>query len=487
MDTISPLTVPSDSWKSLVCKICKKDDVVLNLKTCGCFFCDSCDGDSQNICVSCRSKVNPRIKLSFSKKPRCKYHELNQCFNNAEYKCNCIPDCLVCDSCLSFIHDKRVRGSCVPEILTPKVTTNYEPCQMCEEFIAEFKMTSEPYSKFCFDCKTKSNAICIPFEKDSDQDSDWSQFYKEYVQCSRMILGKIKKIEKALELTSLDREQRIQKCKDALSQIQKCLIENTEQSDRQIAALEQQLDNFKKISNILKPNGTMKTILDLLKNKQLNLHGKNGKKEIWSFLNFYREKNYYNPRYPRAEKIKTLYVRNYSRKQYLLKFPLPSNSSVSSNSGVPAKSDVSVQEIIDNGVKPFVVLVEKPSTVNERKKILEDIQKHEDKWVRKERFDVFDIVIIFDADATDSPKYKRAKILNRKKDVSKVFLLDFGFKTTVKNSSIGEINEITINGKKTCFLAQLTGSVNVNCDFKQKDGLPKAQHLVTSVRCKSNS
>ncbi|XP_015782707.1 uncharacterized protein LOC107360547 [Tetranychus urticae] len=505
MNTVSslkrPLTVPSDSCKLLVCKICEKDDNILGLKTCGCLLCDSCDGDSRNKCISCDSEVDPKIKLTFTKNLKCKFYESNKCYSFAEYKCKCIPNCFVCDSCLNFIHRKRVRESCVPEILTPKVTNNPEPCQLCKEFIAEFEMTSEPYTKICFECKTSSNSKCIPYERNSDEDLDWDQLYKEFIS-SCVSSDKIKKIEDELEASCLDREQRIRQGKESISEMQKCLDEYTEQYDRHIALLKQQLDNLKKEPAYMRPDGTTKTILDLLKAKQLMLHGKNGKEQIISFLNHYRGKNDSNPRYPLAEQIKTLAVQNDTSSQHALEFPLPSSlNSVKSEDhspstlpsspipGISAKSELCAQEISNNEVKPFVVMVEKPSTVQQRKKILKAIQKHEDKWVRKEQFAVHENVIIFDADTTDTFKCKRAKVLSKGNRHSTVFLLDFGFEITVKNSSIGLIShlEIPTNGKKTCFLALFTGSINVNCDLKQKDwiseisqiqnGFPKAQHI----------
>ncbi|XP_015782711.1 uncharacterized protein LOC107360548 isoform X1 [Tetranychus urticae] len=478
-----PLTVSSDPLKLLLCKICKKDDVVLHLKTCGCLFCDSCDGDSPKMCISCDSEVDQKIKLSFTKNPRCKFYEHNKCYNSAEYKCRCLPNCFVCSSCLTYVHRKRVRESCVPEMMRPKVTTNYEPCELCKEFIAEFKMTSEPHTKICFDCKTNKNAKCTPYEKKSDKDADWNQFYKDFEQSSLITSDKIKKLKEVVESSSSARDQEIKKCKDAMFELQKCLNEYTEQYARHIATLKKQLDNFKKISNILKTDGTIKTILDLLKAELLTLHGEKGKEQIIDLLLYLREKNSHNHRYPLAEKIKTFIIQNASRRQHLLEFPLPS----SSNSGVSAKSGVSVQEIIDNGVKPFVILVEKLTEAHERKKILEAIQKHEDKWIRKERFGMNDIVVIFDAKATGSPKCKRAKVLSKGNRTSTVFLLDFGLEITVKNSSIGEFSDIIFHGKKTCYLAQLTGNIFLNCDFKQTDwiskipqiqnGFPKAQHL----------
>ncbi|XP_025016217.1 uncharacterized protein LOC107360680 isoform X1 [Tetranychus urticae] len=483
MNTINPLkrplTVPNDPLKLLVCKICKKDNVVLNLKTCGCLFCDSCDGDSRYKCISCNSELDQKIKLSFTKNPRCKYYEHNKCYNSAEYKCRCLPNCFVCSSCLNYIHRKKVRGSCVPEMLTVGITTNDELCQLCKEFYAGFRMTSRPYSKICLDCKTNSNAACASIEETSDTEVDWNQFYKDFEQFSQNVPNKIKKIEDELESSSLAREQEIEKCKDAISEIQKCLDKYTIQCDVHILLLNKQLDDFKKISDILKPDGKVKTILDLLKNKQLTLHGEPGKEQMINLLNYYQEKNSYNPRCPVTEKIKTFIVQNNSSRQHLLKFPYPTTC----NTPI---SDVSFQEIVDNGVKPFVILVEIPSKVNKRKKILEDIEKHQDKWVRKESFDHGEIVIIFDADALAGPKYKRAKILERGDDSSEVFLLDFGFEITVENSSIGKIKEIKIDGQKTCFLVQLTGSVDLQATtqkdliskiFRFQNEYPKAKHL----------
>uniref|UniRef100_T1K5I4 Tudor domain-containing protein n=1 Tax=Tetranychus urticae TaxID=32264 RepID=T1K5I4_TETUR len=457
-----PLIGPSDPLKLLVCKKCKKDDVVLNLKTCGCLLCDSCDGDSKDLCVSCQSRIESKLKLSFSKNRRCEYYDQNKCNSNAEYKCNCIPDCFVCSSCLTNIHRKRVRGSCVPELLIPKVTTNHETCQLCKEFIAEFKMASEPYTKICFNCKKRKNVTCTSIETDSDKDTDFDQFYEELGQCSRSVLDEISDMK---SLGTSRPEQEMQKCMSALSEIRKSMAEHTQ-------FVEHKRDSFKKISNVLKPNGTIKTILDLLKNGQLALHGEKGKAQIRDLLHYYEEKNNYS-RFSLAEQIKSFVIQNDSSRQHILKFPLPA----SSNSGVSTDSDTGVREIKDNGVKPFFVLVEKPSQVNERRKILEDIQKHEDKWVRKERFDHGEIVIIFDADATDSPKYKRAKISrigNRKCNVS---LLDFGYKTQVENSLVGEIKDLQIDGTPTCFLAQLTGSINVKCmnpEVTEFFQLPKA-------------
>ncbi|XP_015782384.1 uncharacterized protein LOC107360680 isoform X3 [Tetranychus urticae] len=476
MNTINPLkrplTVPNDPLKLLVCKICKKDNVVLNLKTCGCLFCDSCDGDSRYKCISCNSELDQKIKLSFTKNPRCKYYEHNKCYNSAEYKCRCLPNCFVCSSCLNYIHRKKVRGSCVPEMLTVGITTNDELCQLCKEFYAGFRMTSRPYSKICLDCKTNSNAACASIEETSDTEVDWNQFYKDFEQFSQNVPNKIKKIEDELESSSLAREQEIEKCKDAISEIQKCLDKYTIQCDVHILLLNKQLDDFKKISNILKPDGKVKTILALLKDGKLALHKEQGKEQIINLLNFYREKNDNNPRYPVTEQIKTFFIQNDSSSQHVLKFPLPSTpiSTVSTDSGV------SVQEFIENGVQQLI-LVEKQSAVNERKIILKNIEKSQDKWVRKESFAVNDIVIILDVDATDRHKCKRAKILKIGDDSSEVSLLDFGFQTTVPNSSIGAINGINLNGKSTCFIAQLTGSLNLNYDFDQIDGLPKAQNI----------
>ncbi|XP_025016216.1 uncharacterized protein LOC107360548 isoform X2 [Tetranychus urticae] len=304
-----PLPEPSDSCKLLACKACEKDDVVLNLKTCGCLLCDSCDGDSRDKCISCRSNVDPKIKVSFTKNPRCKFSELNQCYSDAEYKCSCIPDCFVCSSCLTYIHRKRFRGSCVPEILRPEITFEHEPCKLCEEFIAEFETTSEPHTKICFNCKTNGT---IQFEKIVYKDPDWNLFHKVCMKSSQNVSDKIKTIEDELESRILAREQEIKKYKDAIMKIQNCLTEYTEQSDRQIVALKQRLENFKKISNIFQPDGTTKTILDLLKNKQLTLHGEPGKEQIIGFYNYYRDKINSNHRVPLAEQIKTLAIQNVS-------------------------------------------------------------------------------------------------------------------------------------------------------------------------------
>ncbi|XP_015782877.1 uncharacterized protein LOC107360681 [Tetranychus urticae] len=470
-----PLTVPSDPLKLLVCKNCRNDNVFLNLKTCGCLFCDSCDGDSRDKCISCNSELDQKIKLLFTMNPRCKYYEHNKCYNIAEYKCRCLPNCFVCSSCLTYIHRKSVLESCVPEMLTREITTNDELCELCKGFYAGFRLTSPPYSKICLDCKTNSNAACTPIEETSVKDEDWNQFYKDFEQTVQNVSDKIKIIEDELVASSLARKQEIRKCQNAISEIQKCLHLYNIKYQIHILLLKQQLDDFKKISDILKPDGKVKTILDLLKNKQLTLHGDAG---ITNLLNYYQEKN---PRCPVTEQIKTFVIQNDTSRQHLLEFPLPTTV----NTPV---SDVSFQEIIDNGVKPFVILVEIQSTANKREEILEDIEKHQDKWVRQESFAVNDIVIILDVDATDSHKYKRAKILEREDNTSKVFLLDFGFEIAVENSSIGEINGINIDGQKSCFLAQLTGSVDLECYYdKQKDLIskifqiqneyPKAQHL----------
>uniref|UniRef100_T1K5I0 Uncharacterized protein n=1 Tax=Tetranychus urticae TaxID=32264 RepID=T1K5I0_TETUR len=447
-------TVPSDSFKLLVCKICKKGDNILGYKTCGCLLCDSCDGDSRDKCISCDSEVDPKIKLTFTKNLRCKFYERNKCYSFAEYKCKCL-NCPVCELCLNFVHRKRVSGSCDPEVLTSKVTTNSEPCQLCREFIAEFKMTLKPYAKICFNCSTNRSSICIPFDRNSDGDLDWNQLYKDFEQSSQMASDNIKKSEHVLEISISAREEKIKLCKDLISEIQKCLDEFTEQYDRSIVTLKQQLADLKKDADYLRPDGTTKTILDLLKNKELTLHGENGKEQITNFLNYYREKNNYNPV---TEQIKTLL------------------SSFDS-----AKLGLSVDSVgvSDNGVKPLAILIEKPFTLNERKKILEAVRKHEDKWVRKEIFSVNDTVIIFDANSTDMFKCKRAKVLNKGNHNSTVFLLDFGFEITVQNSSIGLIShpEVPTNGKKTCFLAQFTGSVNVNCGLKQQDGGFEISHI----------
>ncbi|XP_015782874.1 uncharacterized protein LOC107360678 [Tetranychus urticae] len=474
-----PLPVPSDPLKLLICSNCKIDNVVLNLKTCGCLFCNSCD--TRDKCISCNSALDQKIKLSFTKNLKCKYYEHNKCYNNAVYKCRCLPNCFVCSSCLNYIHRKRARESCVPELLTHGITTNEELCQLCKEFYVGFRMTSQPYSKICLDCKTNSNAVCTPIEETSDTKVDWNQFYKDFEQSSQNLSYKIQTIKAELVSNRLVSSIKKSKCEKVISDIQRCLYKYDVQYQVHFSSLEKQLDDFIKITNILKPDGKVKTILDLLKNKQLNFHGEPGKEQIINLVNYYQEKNSYNPRCPLAEQIKTFIIQNDSSRQHLLQFPLP----LSFNS---AKSDVSVQEIVDNGVKPFVILVEIPSTVNKRKKILEDIEKHQDKWVRKKKFAVNNIVVIFDADALSGPKYKRAKILERGDDMSKVFLLDFGFEIVVENSSVGKINEINIDGQKTCFLAQLTGSVNfksyydnqwhfISKIFQFQNEYPKAQHL----------
>ncbi|XP_015782875.1 uncharacterized protein LOC107360679 [Tetranychus urticae] len=483
MNTVNPLkrplTVPNDPLKLLVCKICKKDDVVLNLKTCGCLFCDSCDGDPRCKCISCNSELDQKIKLSFRKNPRCKYYGHNKCFNSAEYKCRCLPNCFVCSSCLTYIHRKRARESCVPEMLTREITTNDELCQLCKEFYVGFRMTSPPYSKICLDCKTNSNAVCTSIEETSDTDVDWNQFYKDFEQSSQNLSDKIKTIKAELESSEIAFQRQKSNCENALCDIQWCLYKHDLQYQMNIFLLKQQLDNFEKISDILKPDGKVRTILDLLKNKQLTLHGEPGKEQITNLFNYYQEKN---PRCPVTEQIKTFVIQNDASRQHLLKFPLPSTPI----SDALTDSDVSVQEIIDNGVKPFVILVEIQSRVNKRKKILEDIEKHQDKWVRQESFAVSDIVIILDVDATDCHKYKRAEILHVGYPDCTVFLLDFGYKIKVKASAIGKINEIKIDRQKTCFLAQLTGSVDLKANtqkdliseiFESQNEYPKAQHL----------
>ncbi|XP_015782391.1 uncharacterized protein LOC107360279 [Tetranychus urticae] len=292
MNTVNPLkrplTVPSDPLKMLLCKNCRRDDVVLNLKTCGCLLCDSCDGDSQNICTSCRSKVDPKIKLSFTKNLKCKFYEINKCFNIAEYKCKCIQN-FVCNSCLNCVHEKRIRECCVPEILRPKVISDHEPCGMCHEFIAEFKMVSEPFTKVCFNCRTNRNIICISCEKNADTESEWNQLYEDFGQSLQMASDKIKQLKESFESSSTVREQ-IKRCKDLISEFQKCWDEFTELYDRNVVTTKQQLGSFNKISNILKPDGRFKTIVDQLKNEKLTLHGEQGKDQIINFLNYYREK-----------------------------------------------------------------------------------------------------------------------------------------------------------------------------------------------------
>uniref|UniRef100_T1K5J1 Uncharacterized protein n=2 Tax=Tetranychus urticae TaxID=32264 RepID=T1K5J1_TETUR len=351
---------------------------------------------------------------------------------------------------------------------------------MCDEFIAEFKMVLDPFTKICFNCRVNKKIICVPYEKSSDTDSEWNQFYEDFGLSSQMTSDKIKKLKELLVSSSNFREQEMKKCKDAISELQKCLDEYTEQYDRHIVTLKQQLDSFNKISIIFKLDGKFKTILDQLKNEKLTLHGEQGKDQIINFFKYYREKNNYDPS---AEQIKRFVIQKNCSRTHILKFPLPSTSI----SDVSTDSDTSVQEIIDNKVKPFFILVEMQSTVNKRQKILEDIEKHQDKWVQKKDFDVNDIVIILDAYAKDRHKYKRAKILKRVASTSKVSLLDFGFEITVKKSSIGEIKEINIDGKRSCYLAQLTGSVDVKCGFEQESWisnispcqnlLPKAQHI----------
>ncbi|XP_025016218.1 uncharacterized protein LOC107360680 isoform X4 [Tetranychus urticae] len=340
-------------------------------------------------------------------------------------------------------------------------------------------MTSQPYSKICLDCKTNSNAACTPIEETSDTEVDWNQFYKDFEQFSQNVPDKIGKIKDELISTKLAIIREKTKCDRVTDDIQRFFFKHRAQYEIYIRSLEQKHENFIKISDILKPDGKVKTILDLLKNKQLTLHGEPGKEQMINLLNYYQEKNSYNPRCPVTEKIKTFIVQNNSSRQHLLKFPYPTTC----NTPI---SDVSFQEIVDNGVKPFVILVEIPSKVNKRKKILEDIEKHQDKWVRKESFDHGEIVIIFDADALAGPKYKRAKILERGDDSSEVFLLDFGFEITVENSSIGKIKEIKIDGQKTCFLVQLTGSVDLQATtqkdliskiFRFQNEYPKAKHL----------
>ncbi|XP_015782377.1 uncharacterized protein LOC107360260 [Tetranychus urticae] len=487
MDTVNPLKrplpVPSDPLKLLVCSNCKKDNnVVLNLKTCGCLFCNSCDGDTRDICVSCQSKIDPKIKLAFLINLKCKFYEINKCYNIAEYKCKCIQNCFVCGSCLNFIHEKRMSGCCVPEVLRPKVTTNREPCQLCKEFIAEFKLISEPFTKICFNCKINKKAMCTQYEKKSETDSIWHQFNSDFVQSSQFACDNIKQLKEVLEASSLVRDQEIKKCKDAISEIQKCLDEYTQQYDQQILTLKRQLDSFNKILKILSPDGKVKTILDSLQNEKLTLFGEQGKVQIINFFKYYREKNNYNPV---TEQIKRFVIQKNCSRTHILKFPLSSTSI----SDVSTDSDTSVQEIIDNGVKTFIIVVEMPTSANERECILEKIEEHRDKWLRTTDFRVNSKVIIFDADATDTHKYKRAKISKKGLKTSEVFLLDFGFEITVKNSSIGEINEIDIDGKKSCFLAQLTGNVDVKCGIEQESSisqiirtgdtfeLPKAQHI----------
>ncbi|XP_015782390.1 uncharacterized protein LOC107360278 [Tetranychus urticae] len=482
MDTVGrlkrPITEASDPLKMLICKNCRQDEVVLNLRTCGCILCESCHDDSPDKCISCRSNVDPKMKLSFSKNLKCKFYDIHKCFNSAEYRCKCIQSFL-CGLCLHSTHKKKVRGSCDPEILRPNVTSANETCEMCNEFIAEFKMVSEPFTKICFNCRVNKNIACVPYEKKCNTDSEWNQFYKDFGESSQMTSDKIKKVKKVLEASGLVREQEIKKCKDAISAMQKCLDEFTEKYDRHILTVKQKLDSFNKILNILKPDGKFKTIVDQLKNEKLILHGEEGKDQIDNFLEYYRQKNNYNPS---AEQIKTFVIQNNSSRTHILKFPLPS----SPNAGVPGKSNVSVQEIIDNGVKPFFIAVEVQNSVSKRKKILQDIERHKDKWVRKKKIAAYDIVIIFDADAKGPHKYKRAKILKKEASTSKVSLLDFGgFEVTVENSSIGEIQEISIDGHKTSFLATLTEIVDVKCGIEREswisnipaDNSRKATHI----------
>ncbi|XP_015783071.1 uncharacterized protein LOC107360862 [Tetranychus urticae] len=469
MNTVNPLKRPSpepiDPLKLLVCKICDKGDV-LSLKTCGCLLCDSCDGDSRNICISCRSNVDPKIKLSFTKNPRCKSYQPDQCNRHAEYKCNCIPNCFVCSSCLTYIHRKRVRGSCVPEVLSPKVTTNHETCELCKDFTADFKLPYAPYTKICFACKTN---FTIDLEEIINEAPDWNHFYREYEQSSENVSNKIKKIEDELESSSLAREEEVKKCKDAISEIQKRLDEHTEQYDQDIAKLKQQLDNFKKISNILKPDGTIKTILDLLKDEQLNLHGEQAKEQTINLLNSFPGKECFDSiSNPKTKLVQIFIAREDSMRYSVTSILLPG-----------FRKDLNA--IVFDRARPIYLSVVKQSKVNDRLKLSKEIEKRQDKWVRKDHFDVDDIVIVSFMSTTSAKKFSRAKILSKGNDYSTALLLDLGVTAKVPNSSVGEINGIKINDKPTCFVAQLSEleeRILLHNGRHQFDGVPKAMQII---------
>ncbi|XP_015782372.1 uncharacterized protein LOC107360254 [Tetranychus urticae] len=480
MNAVNPSKRPSpvsiDPLEFLVCKICDKGDVVLNLKICGCLFCISCDGDSRDICISCQSNVFPGIKVSFTKNPRCKYYEHNKCYNIAVYKCKCIQN-LLCGSCLDSTHKKKVRGPCVPEVLRPKVTTNHEICQLCKEFYAGFRMTSAPYTKICLNCKTNNNAS-IDLEIINEEPVmglnrklDWNQLYRDYERSCENMSNKIKKIEDELKLSRLVREQEMQKCRDALSELKKFFVERIKQYNRYIAGLESQLENFKKISNILKPDGTIKTILDQLKNEKLALHGEQGKDQIINLLKSCPGKEFTDSIYNHTFKLVQIFVAEEdSRRRYV------------SYISRPCPADF-LSAIISADVRPIYLSVVKPSKVNERLKLSEEIKKHQDKWVRKDHFDVNDIVIVSFGCKDGTKTFKRAKILSKGNDDSTVLLLDFGFQAKVPNSSVGEINGIKINGKPTCFVAQLSEPDEhiFSCMYSglnKFDGLPKAMQIM---------
>ncbi|XP_015783096.1 uncharacterized protein LOC107360887 [Tetranychus urticae] len=442
-----PLTVPIDSCKLLVCKKCDKDDVVLTLKTCGCLFCDSCGSDSRDVCISCQLKIEPMMKISFTKEKKCKFYG-EKCNNYAEYKCKCIEG-VVCLHCLFHIHSKRINGLCNPVPLSHQVD-HLVPCQDCKDFIAEYEAIQSG-KKICFVCKSKNQSIgeC----KKLGTEPDLKLIGEEFSLSLTKVNADRQKTLELMKSGDLECGKKMDKLKTILEEAVNNVASYANQCDQK------KLKDIHEICVNFRTGSNLRIILEQLKRKKLKLLG--GQEQFVDFLRYCRDKESISPM--QRVKINQLYGLN---------------EHLDIVDGLLSKS---VQVIIGKRSEPFYVMVEKPGTLNKRAKILKDIKKHENKWVRIEEFQVNDIVIICDVHEIDNHRFKRAEIhnINRQNDAIVVLLLDFGFEITIKANAIGKIPDVNIAGQSTCFIAQLIGDANSTHEIPRgSKGIPIAKHLM---------